>query len=281
MGDASISPIDIDSDNWLARFDRSIQPILDGCDVDAVLAENYQYREMYLDQIFSLIDKCALFEKANKWARRQKFWLRHGTRLHQDEFQNVVSYGLIPLKEQSRFSGLARIVEEVSDASQKKLNLARLDDSIKKHADRDRGAIYFSLSGKFLLLRPASHYLYYGSEFGLVVLGESIGSAGKSKFREMTLPTIVSYIFRGSQLTSKKSIDEIEETLNNGNSPEFENLLLNIWLLWKLGYGPDDDRWEFEYCYIHRGSLPGSGVPDNVRIVDSREIEPPDVLLGR
>ena len=160
------------------------------------------------------------------------------------------------------------------------VTLSKLLASYEQHLHRDRKAIFFSISGRALRWRALAHYLYYGSEFINIVLGESCGAKAKSLHRKQTKHALVCYEFSGNSLSKITDEDALESILERGNIPELEHLFLSLWLFWRrIG---TLEHWypPLDLTHIHRGALPNDGIPTILEIVEEREIGRPDLRLG-
>lgn len=159
-------------------------------------------------------------------------------------------------------------------------SLSKLLASYEQNLDRDRNAVFFSISGRSLRWRALAHYLYYGSGFINIVLGASCGAKAKALHRQRTKPVLVCYEFTGSSLS--KIVDEaaLEDILERGNIPELEHLFLSLWLFWRRKGSLEQWYPPIDFTHIHRGALPNGGIPAIIEIVDEGQIEAPDCRLG-
>lgn len=219
-----------DTSTWLLDFDRYISRFLNSVKIQEICRKNKKHIECYYEEILETFGHLEVFRIVNLWVAKQEFLLFHATRLREDGRNNVELYGLKNFQDVDHWQNIKAVIQETSrsDLVDKKLDLAR--KSFEKHQARDNEAIFFGLSKKMLLSSCAAHYLTFGSETQVVILGESAGHSAKRHFLENSKPYFVAYSFLGQEVSQISHVEKLEDILMQGNTPSFERHFFERWV---------------------------------------------------
>lgn len=266
-----------DWDSWCPSFEQHFESLSGRDLVESICSKDLEYREHYIDEIIDTLGAFEVYTHINKWVNQHRFLLFHATRLTQMDEMSILSNGLIPFNEQDMWSRITWIINETRDEKQREISLSKARREYEAESDRDGDKVFFCYSRRELMAE-SSHYLTFGSETLLVIIGRSVGRDGKDFFRKLTNPAFVICPFKGDEISELAKLDLSTDILEKGNIPSLENTLLDVWCSWKRGITPTTDL-HIGLCHIQVGRFSETAGPLCIQRVDERNIQSPDPYL--
>jgi hypothetical protein len=226
-----------DIDNWAPSLGAALKDFLPHNIQVKIKEKSPVYVEDTLNILFDLADRIVLCEAALGWVRDSYIAAYHGTRLNDSEVMSVQTYGLLPLKAESRRERLVRALS--SHPRWNEVHL-QLDAALKTfgqeaRAGRREGQVHLTLS-RSGLVNKFNRYLTDGAEFDRLVAHTLLGDEGVELLRGYGVPRVIQASLRGDiALCAAHPFFSIEDILMRGDIPNIICDFLKSWSF-KLAY---------------------------------------------
>jgi hypothetical protein len=185
--------LDFDSiDDWFPLLTSVLDPLLPP-DISRHLARQApEFIEDARDLVFQCADRNEITEAIIHWLQSSQLLAYHGTRLTDEEAQNVLTQGLKPLTVEDRRN---RIVRSLSTHSKWSDIAGRLDTVLRAYGSGNvggtrEGDVHLTVS-RFGLTSSFNHYLTHGAEVDQHIAYDLLGDEGKNRLRHDGKPRIV------------------------------------------------------------------------------------------
>jgi hypothetical protein len=199
-------------------------------------------------------DVDALIDRSLDWIKASDVLAFHGTRLNDEEADDLRLSGLRALDIEERIEWLFRIAPDIAQALQREKAFALAHS----HAMGNRGGqVHLAISKQFSKL--GYDYHREGSEFDRRLLQFAGLDHLLPQVTQRGRPWLITVRLSGEQaLQGMHPIFPIEFTRENDRYPNLVRQLLDE-LAWNI-YRPDSPRPAIDACFMFRTSLPGSSV---------------------
>lgn len=220
-----------DIDGWEQGLTDELTQLLPISFAEDIARLNPQYVEDARSYLLKAANRNEVIERTLSWLERNDIKAYHGTRLDQQDLDDVRKNGLIPLVAEDREPRLRRALSKHprwSDA------VARLTESIVAHglgekAGNRLGQLHLTIS-RSGLENGFNHYITHGSEFDQRVAQHLLGDSGVDLLRADGIPVIVEVAIPGEQaLRAAHPHFTVEDIKKMGEIPNIASEFLGAW----------------------------------------------------
>jgi len=246
-------------ENWGPVIQRDLADLVSQEIITQLATANHQYINESRKLLVDLVGRRELEVHLSNWISCRGVLGYHGTRLLDEERDNILSYGLMPLVATDRAKRIRRALSRHPNWSQVEL---LLEQTLTKFGQEERrgkreGQVHLTLS-RSGLLNAFNHYLSEGSEFDSHVAGDLLGYEGVKLLSADGVPSVVKVLVPGD-----KALSACNPYGHFGSDlPNLIKEVVEAWSYW-LGH-PDfkSDSLEVDCGMIFESSVPSSWIID-------------------
>lgn len=265
--------IDFDQNDWMPSLDEVLRNLVTPSAKESLRQASFDYIENARDALIALSDGDAVIDAFLAWIRSNELRVYHGSRLTDNDVQDVLSEGLRPLNIGDRLKWLRSEFPEIDGA----ISPAEADEVIRREMLSVReNQVHASLSRQAVL----TEYEYLdGSEFdrrflqwaGHSDLVELLKQRGKSRLVTLKVPG-------DEALTAMHPIFPIEHLREKGEYPNLVEELLSEYA-WHL-HDPTSERETVDSCLMFLRPVPSDWI-ESVEIIETGSLSGTKVTSPR
>lgn len=220
-----------DIDEWHMSLSAALQSCLPPDFETTLVSAKPKYVEDACDLLFSIAGKDRVIDLALAWLEGSSVAAYHGSRLTENEVENVKKDGLRPL---SSYERRPRLVRALSGHPEWSRVQSGLSDVLNLYGSESRtgtreGQVHLTLS-RAGLVRGFSHYLTHGSEFDQNVARALLGESGVEMLALDGDPCLVTVAIPGKQaLEAAHPHFSVGDTRKRGEVPNMVSAFLKSW----------------------------------------------------
>lgn len=231
--------LDFDAiDVWHPQLTHVLSALLPADIETQLIVAKPEFIEDARDLVFQLGEPAKIIDATIDWIRQASLLAYHGTRLSDDDVQNIRANGLKPLVVEQR---RARILRALSTHPKWNTVIDRLDSVLRDHgphrnmAGPREGSVHLTLS-RTALTKGFNHYLTHGAEVDQHIAHALLGQEGVERLRHDGRPWVISVRMAGAAaLDAAHPYSSIDEIRTRGEAPNIIRDVLEAWS-YRLAY---------------------------------------------
>lgn len=220
-----------DPHTWEESLSQALEKVVPAASRLVVATSCHEYVEDACNRLTENVDKKAVAVAVLDWLKQHTLAAHHGTRVTHEECEEIVKYGLFPLKATDRSKRLVRALGNhpqwgnVKD----KLNAAIFMYGPQEVCGRREKQAHLTLS-KGALTEYFNHYLTHGAEIDGHIAQELLGNDGRELMAQDGNALIFTFGVPGTKaIEATHPYLTPSDMLNRGDFPNLVGEFFGIW----------------------------------------------------